>query len=49
MQNIFSMRVDWPITDGKKHQYIQVTDESRHLLVPSDRTYVILRRFSAIG
>jgi len=45
MQNVKPMSVQWPI-ESRKQQYISVIAGSLPLLVP-DRTYVLMRRFSA--
>jgi len=46
MQNIRPMSVEWPTFVRKKQQYFKLTHSGKRLLVP-DRTYVLLRRFSA--
>ena len=45
MHNVLPMRVEWPLTDTSKPQWIRNTPESRLLLVVDD-TYVLIRRFS---
>jgi len=46
MQNVSSMRVQWPAKARGKEQYIVINDDSRPLLV-ANNNYVLLRRFSA--
>lgn len=46
MHHVKPMRVSWPLNGIGKPQYIRVDRESAKLLL-SDRTYVLLRRFSA--
>ena len=46
MQHVKPMAVEWPLAGQRKPQYFVVADESMKLLVP-DKTYVLLRRFSA--
>ena len=46
MQNVRPMKAEWPLAAANKPQSIRNTAESMKLLVP-DRTYVLLRRFSA--
>jgi len=46
MQNVTSMRVEWPEKARGKGQYIMVSPASTPLLVV-DKNYVLLRRFSA--
>jgi adenine-specific DNA-methyltransferase len=46
MQNVTSMRVEWPTKARGKRQYIVTNAASTPLLV-ADRNYVLLRRFSA--
>jgi adenine-specific DNA-methyltransferase len=46
LQNVKPMRISWPLKGSAKPQYIRVDHESVKLLLP-DRTYVLLRRFSA--
>ena len=46
MQHVTPMLVTWPLAGQRKPQFFVVADESMKLLVP-DKTYVLLRRFSA--
>ena len=46
MQNVRAMRTAWPTKTTGKPQFIVINDESMPLLV-ADRSYVLLRRFSA--
>ncbi len=46
MQNVSSMRIDWPVTARNKPQHIADNEDSRYLLL-KNRNYVLLRRFSA--
>jgi adenine-specific DNA-methyltransferase len=46
MQHVRAMRIDWPLIETRKEQFIDAAAGERSLLVP-DRNYVVLRRFSA--
>ena len=46
MNNVCSMRTEWPLTETGKPQWVKVAPESMKLLV-RDTNYVLLRRFSA--
>ena len=46
MNNVCSMRTEWPLTETGKPQWVKVAPKSMKLLV-RDTTYVLLRRFSA--
>ena len=46
MQNVRPMRVVWPLREFGKPQYIRLSVEAMPLLV-ADKTYVVIRRFSA--
>jgi len=46
MQHVTPMLVTWPLAGQRKPQYFVVIDDSMKLLV-ADKTYVLLRRFSA--
>ena len=46
MHNVLPMRIEWPLTDAGKPQWIRSAAESRKNLVMDD-THVLLRRFSA--
>lgn len=45
LHNVKNMRINWPL-DSRKQQYIKVSQEAKHLLIPN-RNYVLVRRFSA--
>lgn len=47
LQNVHSMRIEWPSTSRKKSQYISTTSPNAASLLVQDRNYVLLRRFSA--
>ena len=46
MQNVSSMRIEWPVATRKKPQYMADNEHSRYLLL-KNRNYVLVRRFSA--
>lgn len=46
VQNVHPFRILWPATTDRKTWSLIVSDESKHLLVPS-ANYVLIRRFSA--
>lgn len=46
MQHVKPMSVEWPLPSLNKPQYLKIEEESLKLLVP-DKTYVLIRRFSA--
>jgi len=46
MQHVKAMKVQWPIPEKKKSQYIKIVDSALKLLVPN-KNYVLIRRFSA--
>jgi len=45
LQHVRRMHIQWPL-HGNKQEYIRDTQKSEYLLLPN-RTYVVLRRFSA--
>ena len=45
LQHVRRMRIQWPLR-GSKPEYIRATKKAEYLLLPN-RTYVVLRRFSA--
>lgn len=45
MQNVKSMKVEWPL-NCRKEQYIKIEKNSKKLLLPNDN-YILLRRFSS--
>lgn len=47
LQNVHSMRVEWPTSARRKPQYISTTSRDAFRLLVRDRNYVLLRRFSA--
>jgi len=46
MQHVRAMKVQWPIVEQKKPQYIKTSDSALKILVPN-KNYVLMRRFSA--
>lgn len=46
MQHVKAMKVQWPIPEKKKPQYIKTSASALKLLVPN-KNYVLIRRFSA--
>lgn len=46
MHNLHPMRVIWPVQGNEKDRYVSLAPRAMRLLLP-DRTYVLLRRFSA--
>lgn len=46
MNNVRTMKVEWPLRSNRKPQYIEASNSSAQLLV-SNSTYVLLRRFTA--
>ena len=47
LHNVKPLAVRWPAPANGKMQYVASISESRKLLLPNDRNYVLLRRFTA--
>jgi adenine-specific DNA-methyltransferase len=45
MHNVRAMRIEWPTQTGRKPQYISISSDSDHLLLPN-KNYVLFRRFT---
>jgi len=45
LQNVTKMQINWPLFDIKKSQYINITKETKSILLPN-KNYIFLRRFS---
>lgn len=45
LQNITKMQIKWPLFEINKSQYINITEETKSILIPN-KNYIFLRRFS---
>lgn len=46
LNNVATMKLNWPISSRKKAQWIKINDESLKVLLPV-KNYILLRRFSS--
>ena len=46
LYNTSKMKWEWPVSKKNKEQYIQVSDDTKSLLIPN-KNYIFLRRFSS--